>query len=543
MERPDHGMAEAANRAAAARAEDLLRALVEATAPTTGEEFFHALVRNLARVLGVKYAFVTECADEPPTRLRTLAFWSGGDFLDNREYDLRATPCEAVINEARECCYPARVSELFPRERKLGAESYRGIPIFGSGGERVIGHLAFLDQRRMPEDDIGWSLARLFAVRAGAELERMRAERALRESEERYRLVVENQGDLVLKLDPQRRLLFASPSSLALLGLDAGAALGEPLRLEVHEEDRAAFANAWMAVSEPPHASDLELRARTAAGWRWIAWRNRGMTGASGELEAVVATGRDVTGRKDADTRASLHLEQLARLSRAAALGAMGTALAHELNQPLASLVNYSQACRRMLETLPLESAELREAMDRIAANAGRAGAILRNVRELLARRAPERRAVSVNEAVRNAAQLSAAAARAQRTRLRLLLEEALPPVAADPVQIEQVVLNLVSNGLDSIRETAGDAREIVISTALGARPGQVELRVRDSGRGITPEARAQLFEPFYTTRPGGLGMGLCICKGIVDAHGGELEALPCDAGALFRFTLPLMPE
>jgi PAS domain S-box-containing protein len=542
MGRPDNGTTGAASSAAAARTENLLRALVEATAPTTGEEFFHALVRNLARVLGVKYAFVTECADDPPTRLRTLAFWSGGEFLDNREYELRATPCEGVINEARECCYPARVSDLFPKERGLGAESYRGIPVFGAGG-RVIGHLAFLDERRMAEDDIGWPLARLFAVRAGAELERMRAERALRESEERYRLVVENQGDLVLKLDPARRVLFASPSSLEILGLAPAAALGEPLRLEIHEEDRAAFANAWMAAFHPPHTGDVELRARTAAGWRWIAWRNRGMTGATGQVEAVVATGRDVTERRDAETRASLQLEQLARLSRAAALGAMGAALAHELNQPLASLVNYSQACRRMLEKLPGESGELREAMDRIAANAERAGAILRNMRELLARRAPQRRPISLNDAVRNAARLSAAAARAQRAKLRLLLEESLPPVAADSVQIEQVVLNLVSNGLDSIRESGGELREVVIGTALGPGPGEVEVRVRDSGRGLNADQRARLFEPFHTTRPGGLGMGLCICKGIVDAHGGRLEALAPDSGALFRFTLPALAE
>jgi PAS domain S-box-containing protein len=534
---------EAAQRAAPPRAEELLRALVAATAPTTGEEFFQALVRNLAQLLGVKYAFVTECADQPPTRLRTLAFWDGEGFLDNREYELRATPCEAVINEARECCYPARVSELFPRERKYGAESYRGIPILDAPGRRVIGHLAFLDQRRMAEDDIGWSLARLFAVRAGSELERMRSERALRESEERYRLVVENQGDMVLKLDPGRRVLFASPSWFETFGLAPDGALGEPLRLEVHEEDRAAFANAWMALFDPPHSGEVELRAMTAAGWRWIAWRCRAVTVPGGEVEAVVATGRDVTARKEAETRAGLHLEQLARLSRAAALGAMGSALAHELNQPLASLVNYSQACRRLLAAMPVESAELREAMERIAVNAERAGAILRNMRELLARRAPERRPMSVNDAVRNAARLSAPVARARRVRLRLLLEEALPPVAADPVQIEQVVLNLVSNGMDAIRDGGGDAGEVLITTALGPEPGEVEVRVRDSGAGIAEAQRGRLFEPFYTTKPGGLGMGLAICKCILEAHRGRLEALPCEPGALFRFTLPVFGE
>jgi C4-dicarboxylate-specific signal transduction histidine kinase len=100
-----------------------------------------------------------------------------------------------------------------------------------------------------------------------------------------------------------------------------------------------------------------------------------------------------------------------------------------------------------------------------------------------------------------------------------------------------------VSNGLDSIREAGGESREVVISTALAPEPGEVEVRVRDSGRGITAAQRTQLFEPFYTTRTGGLGMGLCICKGIVDAHGGRLEPLACDAGALLRFTLPALAE
>lgn len=540
MRQPDNGAA--AGRGRGPQAEPLLRALVAATAPTTGEDFFQALVRNLAQALGVKYALVTECADQPPTRVRTLAFWGGDGFLDNCEYELRATPCDEVINDARECCYPSGVSERFPAERELGAEGYLGIPIFGCAGTRVIGHLAFLDQRRMAEDDLRWPLARLFAVRAGAEIERMHAERALRESEERYRLVVENQGDMVLKLDPARRVLFASPSYLETFGLAPEAVLGEPQRLEIHEEDRAASAQAWVALFEPPHAGEVEQRALTRDGWRWIAWRSRAMVDAAGRVQAVVSTGRDVTARKDAESRASLHLEQLARLSRAAALGAMGSALAHELNQPLASLVNYAQACRRMLAALPVDSADLREALERIAANAERAGAILRNMRELLARRAPERRPMILNDAVRNAARLAAAGARAQRVRLRLLLEEALPPVAADPVQVEQVVLNLVANGIESIRDAGAGTREILISTAL-AGPDEVELRVRDSGGGLTEKQRERLFEPFFTTKAGGLGMGLAICRSIADAHRGRLEALPCGAGALFRLALPVFRE
>lgn len=397
------------------RGEELLRLMVEATSPTTGEEFFHALVRNLARIIGVKYAFITECLDQPPTRLRMLAFWAGDGFRDPREYELRATPCEAVINEARECHYPARVSELFPREQALGVDSYRGIPILGSRDHRVIGHLAFLDPRRMPEDDIGWALARVFAVRAGAELERLHAEE-----------------------------------------------------------------------------------------------------------------------------RARSHLEQLARLSRATALGAMGAALAHELNQPLSSLANYARACRRMLADGRADSTDVREALERIAVNAERAGAIVRNLREFLARRAPERRAVAVNDAVRDAARIAAPGAREARVRLRLMLEEGLPPVLADGVQVQQVVLNLVANGMDAMRDAAPSRREIAITTAR-RDAATIAITVRDQGPGLNEEARRRLFEPFFTTKKSGLGMGLCICKSIAEAGGGRLEALEGGGpGAAFCLALPV---
>ncbi len=397
------------------RGEELLRMMVEATSPTTGEEFFHALVRNLARILGVKFAFITECLDHPPTRLRMLAFWAGDGFRDPREYELKATPCEAVINEARECSYPARVAELFPREQALGVESYRGIPILGARDCRVIGHIAFLDPRRMPEDDIGWALARLFAVRAGAELERMRAEE-----------------------------------------------------------------------------------------------------------------------------RARSHLEQLARLSRATALGAMGAALAHELNQPLSSLSNYARACRRLLAEGRADSAEVVEALERIAVNAERAGAIVRNMREFLARRGPDRRPLAVNDAVREAARLAAPGARERRVRLRLLLEEDLPPALADPVQVQQVVLNLVANGMDATRDADPSRREIAITTAR-RDDATVEITVRDQGSGLSEEVRRHLFEPFFTTKKSGLGMGLCICRSIAEAGGGRLEVEEGRGpGAAFRLALPV---
>jgi PAS domain S-box-containing protein len=154
------------------RIETILNEIVAGTSGQFGDAFFHSLVRHFAAALQVPCAFITECADQPPSRLRTLAFWSEADFLDNFEYDLPGTPCESVVKEGRTCFHPKGLAALFPIEE--GYESYLGIPIFGSDG-KVIGHLAFLDTKEMTEDMLVDAIHRIFTARAGAEIERMAA--------------------------------------------------------------------------------------------------------------------------------------------------------------------------------------------------------------------------------------------------------------------------------------------------------------------------------------------------------------------------------
>lgn len=158
------------------RIEEVLREMAEGTSGSYGDTLFRSLVQHFALALQVPRAFMTECCDWPPTRVRALAHWSEGGFADTFEYDLKGTPCEGVM-EGRTCFYPQRVGELFPREKAW--ESYLGVPIFGSAG-RVIGHLAFLDRRQMSEDMLGDAIFRVFAARAGAELELIRALEELR---------------------------------------------------------------------------------------------------------------------------------------------------------------------------------------------------------------------------------------------------------------------------------------------------------------------------------------------------------------------------
>jgi PAS domain S-box-containing protein len=158
------------------RIEDVLREMAEGTSGAYGDMLFRSLVQHFALALQVPRAFITECCDWPPTRVRALAHWAEGGFADTFEYELKGTPCEGVM-EGRTCFYPQGVGELFPREKDW--ESYLGVPVYGSAG-RVIGHLAFLDRRPMPEELPVDAIFRVFAARAGAELERLRVLEELR---------------------------------------------------------------------------------------------------------------------------------------------------------------------------------------------------------------------------------------------------------------------------------------------------------------------------------------------------------------------------
>ena len=190
---------------------ELLRRIVEGTASATGEEFFRSLVRNLASALKVPYAFVSEFTGETP-RVRTLAFWKGKDFLDNFEYDLAGTPCEQVLR-GEICHYKEGIQALFPQDKdlvKLGAESYLAIPLTDNVGT-VLGHLAVLDDKPMPDEPHHLSIFKIFTARAVAELKRTQAEESDKETGERFRKIFHYSNDAIFIIDPERdRILEAN---------------------------------------------------------------------------------------------------------------------------------------------------------------------------------------------------------------------------------------------------------------------------------------------------------------------------------------------
>ena len=246
---------------------------------------------------------------------------------------------------------------------------------------------------------------------------------------------------------------------------------------------------------------------------------------------------RDLTERK-AQTREAEELRsRLTHVGRLGTLGEMVSGIAHEVNQPLTAISNYASACRRMVLAGAIEGQELAATLDKIAAQAERAGQVIRGLRALVRRRDEQREPLDVNRLIREVIKLVEFEVRQAGYRIDLDLAEPLPEVSGDAVQVQQVILNLIRNALDAMLEKArGDA--ILIETGL--HEGQVEIRVTDSGPGLPAQAQQRLFEPFFTTKPHGIGLGLSICKSIVNAHRGELTGETAPAGgARFRVRLP----
>ena len=246
---------------------------------------------------------------------------------------------------------------------------------------------------------------------------------------------------------------------------------------------------------------------------------------------------RDLTERQETETRLQELQSELVHISRLTAMGEMASTLAHELNQPLSAIANYMKGSRRLLESSSDErSVMIRDAVDKAAEQAMRAGQIIRRLRDFVARGESERRVESVKKLVEEASALALVGAKDQGVRVRFLLDPTVDLVLADKVQIQQVLLNLIRNAIEAMESS--DNRELVIASSA-ADDDLLTISVADTGQGIATEMMAQLFQPFVTTKRQGMGVGLSISRTIIESHGGRIwaDSNP-GGGTIFRFTL-----
>jgi signal transduction histidine kinase len=245
-----------------------------------------------------------------------------------------------------------------------------------------------------------------------------------------------------------------------------------------------------------------------------------------------------LTERKRADEALREAQVELAHVTRVTTIGGLAAAIAHEINQPLAAVITNGNACLRWLAGTTPNLDEARQAVERIIRDGNRASDVIAKIRALLRKTGTEKERLDMNDVIREVVALAQSEVRRNGVALRAQLEGNIPPVLGDRVQLQQVVLNLIMNGIEAMSTVGDRARELIISTRSG-EIDQVHVTVQDSGIGLDPQRMERIFDAFYTTKSEGMGMGLAISRSIVENHDGRLWAVPNDGpGATFQFTL-----
>jgi PAS domain S-box-containing protein len=404
------------------QADDAFRHVVVGTAATTGSDFFQSLVQHMAQALCARYAFVTACDDQK--HARSLAFWKGDRLGKDFDFEIADTPCERVLH-GEVCHYRHGLQALFPLDKFLedwDAESYLGVPMLDRSN-RVIGHIAILDDKTMETGARDIDLLKIFASRAAAELERQKAEDELQ------------------------------------------AALQE--RERMREE-----------------------------------------------------------------------LAHLAHLNRVSTMGELAASLAHEIKQPISAALTDAKTCLRWLSRDQPDVPEAQEAASRLVKDATRATEIVNRIGLLFKRGAPQRELIEVNQVIQEMIALFDIEAARYSITIHSDLANGLAKINADRVQVQQVLMNLMLNGIEAMKDLGSGGDLTIKSQQEG--DGQVLVSVRDTGVGLRPEHEMQIFNAFFTTKPQGTGMGLAICRSIIESHGGRLWATSnAGPGATFQFKLP----
>ena len=315
----------------------------------------------------------------------------------------------------------------------------------------------------------------------------------------------------------------------------------------VAPEDRAAARTAFRALlmsgSDEPQI--FEYRVRPADGEdRFITWRGVALHDRENAATGVMLSGEDITDQRRAESEAHKALERMNSVSRLATMGEMAAGISHELNQPLAAIANYAQACVRLLRTPAADIPEITGALEQIANQALRAGEIIRRIRSLVRNEDVRRESQDINELIRDVHGLLASDARVHDGRLALDLAMQLPRVMVDGVQIQQVLMNLVHNAFEAQGPVHDGATfEVRIATRL-TDTSDVEVSVNDLGPGLAGEVEQKIFEPFFTTKASGTGLGLAISRSIIKAHDARLGYRANQPrGACFYFVLPAHQE
>ncbi len=519
------------------REERALQLIAEGTASETDAAFFQAAVRHLVQALEVRCVCITECTGPAPARARVMAWWWSETRDDTPEYEVAGTP-SAEVFKGNLVFHSSGVRQSYPGDpllAELGAESYLGIPLRDPSGE-VIGHLAVIDDKPMSEDLRDRAVLRIFASRVGSELARRRADKKREESEIRYKALVEQLPAVTYaaSLDPEAPTLYVSPQIETVLGFTVDEFYASPSRWrrQLHPDDRDAVLEKLSRALEGDTPFRTEYRIYRKDGS--LAWARdeavvvRDSDGTPLFLQGIML---DVTVEKRLT-------EELLNARKLESVGMLAGGIAHDFNNSLMGILGNLSIAKSRVGKKHAAYGRLREAEKA----ALRAKGLTRQLLTFSKGGAPVRRTTSIEGVIRDTVQfvLSGSNVRGQ-----VIVEPGLWPAEVDAGQISQVIENLVLNAVQAMPDgglvqVEADNVDVPAGSGLPVCQGCfVRIRVSDEGIGIPPEAVDRIFDPYFTTKEHGSGLGLATSYAIVQKHEGHLAVRSRQGGGT-EFTLHL---
>jgi len=434
---------------------------------------------------------------------------------------------------------------LWADYRKLaeicGLRACWSTPILSPHGD-VLGSFAmYREETRGPHPE-ELRLTQIATHIAGIAIERQRAQETLREREARINLAAESADLAFWVIYPKRNTAWMSDKGRAMYGFDPELALTRDLICgRVHVDERAAVHAAFDHACSSHGLFESEHRLILPFGrTRWVIARGRCLQDEHGNLLELIGVTIDVSAQKQADLQLQIQREEMSHLNRVALMGEMTASVAHELNQPLTAIANNASAARRFLERGNIDPALLQQLLQDMVADSQRAGEVIRGIRALVQKdKNIVRSVLNLNAVIADTLRLVSSDILLRESVVITEMDHHLPQVEAATVQIQQVLLNLIMNALDSVEALPPAERRIVVSTR-SLNGEAAEVSVRDFGAGLPKDRPEKVFDHFFSTKQTGMGMGLTIVRSIIETHGGKIiaENAP-DRGARFIFHLP----
>ncbi len=420
--------------------------------------------------------------------------------------------------------------------KKEGMASFAGYPL--SVGDRTIGVLAMFSRKPVTRETTETLASGADLIAQG--IERKYAEEKLRDSERSLRQLTETIPQMLWSAEADGAIDYCNQRVLDYTGLSAEQVRGAGWMRSVHQDDIEKMEHAWRAAVSTGEPFQYEFRGRRAAdrAYRWCISSALPLRDQEGRVIKWFGSVVDLHDWKEAQKALQSAQIELARVSRLTTMGELAASIAHEVNQPLTAVTNNSSACLRLLAADNLKTEVLHRALEEIVADGNRASAVVARIRAFIKKEPVEKNRLDMNDVIQESLALADRELHENRVRLERQLTKALPLVFADRVQMQQVLLNLIMNGIEAMIPVTDQPRSLWVESRVDAS-GDILVAVRDSGTGLGTQAD-RLFAPFFTTKANGMGMGLSISRSLVENHGGRLWATPnSPIGAVFSFTLP----